>query len=259
MYQSASLKRCTQNYISDKSTLPSVFCWSKMGAEAGQSLADIIRRKELERLAGKGVFAWGIGNSVGPAINYAKSVERVDELEALFTPMKSAAKVIDAAPSSVLLWLGYHAPEGRVECLSDHMLVTSRGHLSAGEEKKGHYALICRSETSLASQSEGVSIDHQAVRNLVSANPVGASQVTSVVRYRHAESALGSYPVLFRAALTGPYFVRLALPVVLRGALYKLYRETCNSSDKQEWSSRVHELRAAASQKIRRTVQNALF
>lgn len=230
-----------------------------MGAEAGQDLADIIRRKELERRAGVGVFAWGIGNSIGPAINYAKSVERVDELEALFTPMKSAAKVIDAAPSSVLLWLGYHAAEGRVQSLPDNMLVTSRGHLAAGEEKKGHYALICRSEASLVSQAVGISIDHHAVRNLVSANPVGASQVTSVVRYRHTESSIGSYPVLFRAALTGPCFVRLALPVMLNGALHKLYRETCNAFDENEWRCRIFELRAAASQKARRNVQVALF
>jgi 4-aminobutyrate aminotransferase-like enzyme len=47
------------------SCVPDIFCWTKMGTEAGQTLGTILRRKELERQAGSGIFAWGIGNSLG--------------------------------------------------------------------------------------------------------------------------------------------------------------------------------------------------
>src|SRR3546814_1987482 len=93
-------------------------------------------------------------------------------LETLFTPMKAAPKNIDVSPRSVLLWLGYQAGNGGdVERLPDHMLVTSRGHSGTGEDKRGHYALICRSHRSLLEQAGEEAIDPNAARNLVSANP----------------------------------------------------------------------------------------
>lgn len=39
-------------------------CWSRMQAEAGQSLDAIVRRKELEREANGGLFLWGVGNLI---------------------------------------------------------------------------------------------------------------------------------------------------------------------------------------------------
>jgi hypothetical protein len=44
------------------------FVWTKMGAESGEGLAQIVRRKEGERVAGRGIFWWGIGTSLGPAV-----------------------------------------------------------------------------------------------------------------------------------------------------------------------------------------------
>lgn len=240
--------------------IPPVFCWTKVGSEAGQPLADIIRRKELERQSGNGVFAWGIGNSVGPAIKYAKCVERIAALHTLFTSMKVAPKAMDAAPSSVLLWLGYHTEDGQIERLPDHMLVTSRGHYGAGADKRSHYALICRSHHPLASQGGRLgAIDHRAVRNLVSSNPVGASQVTSVVRYRRGASDEATYPVLFRATLTEGAFVRLAVPVLLTGTLYELYRVVCASSSQGEWREHIKSLQRATGIRWPERTQCSLF
>ena len=230
-----------------------------MGSEAGQSLADIIRRKDLERQCGDGIFAWGIGNSVGPSIKYAKIAEQIAELDALFTPMKAAPKFIDTTPSSVVMWLGYHTDDGEVASLPRHMLVTSRGHYGAGTDKRSHYALICRSQHSLASQGEQGAFDHHAVRNLVTSNPVGASQVTSVVRYDENHSQEGSYPVLFRARLTGEAFVRLAVPVLLTGQLEKLYRCVCASSSHEEWRDRIEALKDATGIKQHEGLQARLF
>lgn len=217
-----------------------------MGSEAGQPLADIIRRKDLERECGAGVFAWGIGNSIGPGIKHAKVAEQVSVLEALFTPMKAAPKAIDVTPSSIVMWLGYLNAAGVVEPLPEHMLITSRGQSSGGEEKRAHYALICRASESLAGQHVQQAIDQRAVRNLVSSNPVGASQVTSVVRYCAQESRDASYPVLFRAELAGPASVRLAVPVTLQGNLLDLYRALCASSSPREWRAGIQALKAAA-------------
>src|SRR3546814_9875240 len=117
--------------------LPAVFFWTKMGTEVGQALEDIVQRKELERQSGAGVFAWGIGNSIGPAIKHAKSAERIAMLETLFTPMKAAPKNIDVSPRSVLLWPGYQdGNSGEVERPPDPMLVHSRGHYGTGEDKR---------------------------------------------------------------------------------------------------------------------------
>lgn len=230
-----------------------------MGTEAGQALEDIVRRKELERQSGAGVFAWGIGNSIGPAIKHAKSAERIAILETLFTPMKAAPKIIDVSPRSVLLWLGYQAGNGDVERLPDHMLVTSRGHSGTGEDKRGHYALICRSHRSLLEQAGEEAIDPNAARNLVSANPIGASQVTSVVRYRRSEQRQATYPVMFRATLIDAAFVRLAMPVSLVGDLYELYRAVCASRTKAQWQERLQALRDKVVNQLPERVQSRLF
>lgn len=220
-----------------------------MGSEAGQSLDAIIRRKELERVSGRGLFAWGIGNSVGPAVRYARSAIGCGELEALFTPMKSPPKPSDVSPESIAMWLGYYSEHGTVDRLPDHMLVTSRGHQGSGGEKQSHYALICRSDESLSEQESGhASVDPDAVRNLVSSNPVGSSQVTAIVRRVASLSAQGSYPVLFRAKLAGQCFVRLAAPIILRGHLRDAYSEACVSTSHKQWSDRITKLKKLAFQ-----------
>lgn len=84
-------------------SIPDVFCWTKMGTEAGQSLTTIRQRKELERRAGGGVFAWGIGNSLGTAIYDAQRLSPTGYIEVLFTEMLGKPKLIDAKPSQMLL------------------------------------------------------------------------------------------------------------------------------------------------------------
>ena len=222
-------------------------------------MADIVRRKDLERASGGGIFAWGIGNSVGPAIKYAKHAERIQQLEALFTPMKSRAKAIDSSPTSIVLWLGYHNEFGSIEPLPRHIVVTSRAHSLSGEEKRGHYALICHSDEPLGQQKNSGAIDGNSVRNLVSSNPVGASQVTSVVRYNGEGFFCGEYPIVFRATLINQAFVRLAAPIVLEGKRLDLYREVCAARTVSQWLSRVDSLKTIASPLPPTSAQARLF
>jgi hypothetical protein len=255
-----SQSTCTNPFPPDveQTSVPPVFCWTKMGSEAGQGLEDILRRKDLERQCGEGLFSWGIGNSVGPAMHYARTAERITELDALFTPMKSAAKALDAAPARLLMWLGYSAVGGHLELLPEHMLVTSRGHFESGEDKRGHYALICRSDQSLSGRTRQGAFDHRAVRNLISSNPVGASQVTSVVRHDSDRSTQATYSVLFRARLTGDWCVRLAAPICLDGELLELYKMVCAARTQDEWRGRIATLKAAAKEQSTFPYQEAL-
>lgn len=232
--------------ISAATLVPPVFCWSKMGAEAGQSLDDILRRKDLERQCGSGVFAWGIGNPIGHAIHYARAQTPVDELFALFTPMKSPPKRIDIAPSQIVVWTSYFTSRDSTAVLPAHMLITSRGSAGSGGEKRAHYALFCQSDASLLDQKDLGAIDPRAVCNFVSSNPVGSSQVTSVVRHDVRLATEPTYPVRFRARLTQEGFVRLTDPIALVGGLLDLYRSACSASTPDEWNEQVARLRNAA-------------
>jgi len=226
-------------------SLPLVFCWTKMGAEAGQDLGAILRRKEFERVSGNGVFAWGIGNSVGPAVRHARALG-IDPLDVLFTPMKSAPKAVDVAPSTLVLWTAYEDESGHRVALPAHMLVTSRGDTAEHDGlKRLHYALICRRDRSLLAPPGELAVDASAVCNLVSRNPTGASQVTAVVRSCTTSEPQRLYPVQFRARLSGPGFVRLVDAVPVTGPLMALYQESIAAKTLAHWRHCVDAMRRA--------------
>lgn len=237
--------------------IPSIFCWTKMGTEAGQSLDLILRRKELERRSGQGLFAWGIGNSLGVAAILARQEARSNEVEVLFTPMRSAAKHADVSPTQVLLWLSYHNEDGVETRLPSHMVITSRG-----SGRRSHYALLCEGRSDITIPGNLGVIDSNRAKNFASLNPLGASQVTAVVRYQTACNELPEkhYPVTFRAKLHGAGFVRLASPVVLEGNLANLYHKVCQSETVEEWLEGTASLREKAEEKqARQSHQKKLF
>ena len=241
-------------------SLPSVFCWTKMGTEAGQDLGAILRRKEFERVSGSGVFAWGIGNSVGPAVRHARALG-IDPLDVLFTRMKSAPKAVDVAPSALVLWTAYEDELGHRVELPAHMLVTSRGDIPEHDgTKRQHFALICRSDRSLLAPPGELVVDASAVCNLVSRNPTGASQVTAVVRSCSTNERQRLYPVQFRARLAGPGFVRLVDGVPVTGPLMALYQESIAAKSLAQWSHCVDAMRCVArSRDAEPTLQGQLF
>lgn len=238
-------------YLNDRAStraVPALFCWTKMGAEAGEPLDAILRRKDLERACGEGVFAWGIGNSVGPALEYARCAARGELIDAFFTPMRTRARAVDVTPVGTVMWRACRAHDGTVSPLPWHMLVTSRRHAASGMEKRHHFALICRRAEPLLGQHEQVEIDANRARNVMSNGQVGASQVTAVVKYRTTgdEKPNRSYRVLFRATLTHQAFVRLLDPVPIEGALVTLYEAACAATGPAEWRTRILALKEAA-------------
>ena len=63
----------------------------------------ILARKNLEQEQCGGLFYWGIGSSVGPAL--LALLAAVERPEVLFSPIKSAPRAIDVSPVHVVLGL----------------------------------------------------------------------------------------------------------------------------------------------------------
>lgn len=228
-------------------TIPEIFCWTKIGTEGGQSIDEIVWRKELERGAGNGTFFWGIGNSLGNAPVLARQAIKSSRLEVLFTLMKSRAKTVDQDPPSTVLWLTYIDDTGHHRRVPDHVLLTSRGVSPSGESKHRHYALVCTTRKPIRIEGQEV-INAARTRNLGSANPVGSSQVTAVVTYdkKMKSGSENLYRVAFRADLTHQDFVRLSTPVALNHAFYKLFFAVSRSTTSREWLAGAMELKSLA-------------
>jgi len=129
-------------------------------------------------------------------------------------------------------------------------MVTSRG----GNEKKSHYALLCHSSENIADNGDLGVFDATRARNLASSNPIGASQVISIVRYTSSDlpSSMNPYRIAFRAKLWAEGFVRLSSPVILTGTLLDLYRETCQANSVDDWRVGASRVRELARQLIKR-------
>lgn len=192
------------------SPIPSRFCWTKYGTEAGEEIEQILERKEQERAANDGIFLWGIGNSVAPSLRELLGLD--DRPEVIFSPMLSRPTKADVKPSAVARWRRAWDLEGRPFVIPRHSLVTSR----FSECRPRHFALVCHSERPLHHRSSGETLSLSELRNLARGTPVGSSQVTSVVQRTLgvAHVPCRSYRVGFRAILHPPYFVKLADPVV---------------------------------------------
>jgi hypothetical protein len=193
-------------------------CWSRMQAEAGQGLEVIIARKELERRANQGLFLWGVGNA--PAVMTKILAKSSHPIPVIFSIMKSKPKAADVVPSRTLLWRNYLDADMVERPLPYHAIVTSRGGAEAAL-KKHHFALMCYSNTPLRVE-RGSPFDPSAYRNAGGTQaPVGASQVTALLRKVGVESEAADYEVNMRATLVEGYWVRLTDPVELSTAQIK--------------------------------------
>lgn len=187
--------------------LPSAFCWTKFGAEAGEPIEYILRRKEDERAGGDGLFLWGIGTSIRPSL--LALLDRTPEPDVVFTPMVSPPTPRDVSPARVMTWRAGRALDGRPFTLPAHVRVTS-GAPPQGRAR--HYALVCNAAAPLALTAGG-RFFASSVRNLRTGAPVGSSQVTAVVERHDGRGQSGlSYKIAFQAKLVHPYLVTLIEP-----------------------------------------------
>ena len=192
--------------------LPSAFCWTRVGAEAGQTLQSILARKEAEREANGGVFFWGIGNAIGPSLRELLSYEPNPEV--LFSPIKSRPRREDTHPTAVVAWTRAECLDGTPFKLPPRALITSR--LDPAAPKSSHYTLVCATDTPLTTPQQVGVLDVGAIENLITGRSIGASQVTAVVRRREHHPAVSrAYEIALRAQLVPPFFLRLHEPVPL--------------------------------------------
>jgi len=193
--------------------LPDCFCWTRFGTEAGQSIHQILARKEEERTANGGLFFWGIGNAIGPSM--VELLRRSRSPEAVFSPTRSAPRREDAAPRSVVFWSEAATLGGEEYSLPQRSLITSR--LDPQRPRARHYALVCYRESPISIECGSERIQFALLRNLLTSRPLGTSQVTAVVGMKRSHCRVGSasYNVAFRARLVPPYFVLLRNPVPL--------------------------------------------
>ncbi len=194
----------------DQAADAGILCWTRMQSEAGQGLGAIIGRKELERRAGGGLFLWGVGNAPGRLP--ARLARAGTQPAVVFSVMKTQPKAADSRPGTTLVWRRFVSADGREALLPGHCLVTSRG--GGTDHKMRHNALVCRSWEPLGLGDHG-GFDPNAYRNLGGTGaPVGASQVTALLR-RVGPAATGGYRINMRATLSAGLWVRLCDPVAL--------------------------------------------
>ena len=198
--------------MSQLMAVPQCFVWTRFGIEAGQSISDILRRKEQERNANGGIFYWGIGNAVGPSIH--ELLRKSDEPEVLFSPIKSAPRRDDVAPESVVAWTAAAGLNGEPYRLPIWSLITSKFNIG----RPRHYALVCRSDSSLVDDFDNAAQNVERIAmgeltNIVTGRPLGSSQVTAVVQRRvQLSPSSAEYSVKFRAKLVPPFFIQLSAP-----------------------------------------------
>jgi len=191
---------------------PTTFVWTKIQADAGETIERILYRKELERQAGGGTFWWGIGESKAAAIRLLAKERPTPEV--LFSLMLNPPHARDSSPSGVLVWQAYQGSQG-IRPLPPHVIVTSRELASNGRPKQRHYALVCASPTSFLCNDRTM-LNAAMLRNIGErGKPVGSSQVTAVVGVGSPNGRSACYEVTARAALVSPYGVILTSPRLL--------------------------------------------
>ena len=220
-----------------------IVCWTRMQAEAGQQLEEIIFRKEFERRANGGTFCWGVGNAPNRCTSYlAKSNARID---VLFSIMKGRPRISDVGPSLTLIWRGYIDCDGLERQLPPGSLVTSKGEFQ-NRAKSTHFALFCRSDRQLELGDYG-SFDPSAFRNVgANGRAVGPSQVTALLRRTSVMGPDGPYRINLKGSLCGSYWVKLIDPIPMNLTKQKqlaLFANNKHIATTAEWLDLVGRLR----------------
>ena len=129
-----------------------------------------------------------------------------------------------------VVWRSYTDAEGRERALPANALITSR----AKPHGRSHCALMCHSQQSLALGDYG-GFDPSIWRNVSEAGrPVGASQVTAMLRRVGDTMGIAGYRVNLRAVLAKSYWVKLGSPLKVpkrkQGELLEVLEDLANVS-----------------------------
>jgi hypothetical protein len=182
----------------------SVFVWTKIGTEAGESVTDIIARKGSEQAAGRGIFWWGVGTSLGPAVR-DEALRAGGTIPVLFCEMLGRPQPHDVSPSSTIRWVKWRNWNGSEFDVPSFVQITSRGEDRKGRRKDKHYALVCHSPNKIGISQPGELFDPRNCRTLGGKVP-GDSQNTALLAGDFARShPNGRYRIAFVATLVSPW------------------------------------------------------
>jgi hypothetical protein len=231
--------------------IPDRFVWTKIQADAGQSVDRILRRKELERQLG-GTFWWGIGQ--------APMAEKISQLgpdpDVILSLMRSNAHSRDSDPDGVLLWDQYIVPGTRkIVPVPVHAVVISRAQDQNGKLKSSYHALVCAGDIP---HSTGGEVNAAMLRN-IGGRPIGSSQITAVVeRISDSKVVSRNYPITAQARLVAPGAVRLTAPRLLSDREKRLLDEvSADGKTVNDWMIVARQLRRAGALAIPRHIAPA--
>jgi hypothetical protein len=202
--------------------------WSLMGQDAGQSLDEIIIRKEAERRTG-GEFWWGLGTPLGDRVE-SVAILNGGTLPALFSALENQKQ---APGQNTYVWNGWHSIRtGRHGSVPKHVLVLG------GNPDRPYYALVCRCDTELILGDHGP-FDPAQCLTVANGVPPGVSQRAALLRGQ-VKHPHGRYRIAFNAYLVAPWFVRLTDPRMLTAAQLARVRQYKRGDD---WLGLVKSLR----------------
>lgn len=182
------------------------FVWTKMQTELGMNLTAILALKEAERLAGGGIFWWGVGTSLGNSVR-VRAEESGGTLPVLFSLMLSRPQKRDAKPTGIRLWTQWEDATGRYD-LPANVLEFSASH---EKERDYHYALVCHSHMPLALASHGA-FDPRHCKTVSGKSPGSIQSTVLLEGDPYKDHSPGVYHFGFRATLVKPWAVKLVKP-----------------------------------------------
>jgi len=183
-------------------SFPEIFCWSKVGPEAGFTLEQIIRWKELQRSLSDGIFFWGIGG-VPSREKQEAFIRAVARPKILFSEQIGEARPLFKNPNAVFLWTHYEKQAGREIALPPFSAVMSK----AGGPK--HYAIVCQANAPI-SVDITLGFDIGTYGNFLGRPNIAFQQTCPIVQLNKAGHPKCRYDRGFWADLVTPYFVTLS-------------------------------------------------
>ena len=181
---------------------PKIFCWSKIGPEAGLTLDQIIRWKEFQRSLSGGVFVWGVGGIPGREKQNA-FLKSVRKPRVLFSEQLGKARPDYENPSSTTLWTHFVDDAGIEVELPRYAAVTSKG----GVDK--HHAIMCYAQDPIVIQ-EDIGFDIGLFGNFQGSSNIAFQQPAPIVEVNKLGKPKLLYPRGFWADLARQPFVTLS-------------------------------------------------
>jgi hypothetical protein len=204
------------------------FVWSLMGQDAGQSLDEIIIRKEAERRTGSEIW-WGGGTPLGARVE-SEAIDNGGTLPALFSPLENQKHALDP---NTYVWNEWERILTGVQgIIPKHVLVLG------GKPDRPYYAQVFHCDTELVLGDHG-RFDPAQCLTLANGVPPGVSQRAALLmgQVKHPH---GPYRIAFIAQLVRPWFVRLTRPRLLIAAELARVRQYKRGDD---WLGLVKSLR----------------